>query len=76
MLVWSDDHSDKISAAINNLHLDFVQTRGLILLVNDNHVNNKLKEILVYVYLGSIVSNQPKMAEDIPSVPSPFKQYS
>ena len=35
-------------------------TRGLISLVNDNHIDNNLKEILVYVYLGSIVNNQPK----------------
>ena len=30
-------------------------TRGLISLVNDNHVDNTLKEILVYIYLVSIV---------------------
>ena len=29
-------------------------TRGLISLVSDNHVGNNLKEILVYVYYGSI----------------------
>ena len=28
--------------------------RGLIALVNENHVDNNLKEILVYVYFGSI----------------------
>ena len=33
---------------------------GLISLVNDNHVNNNLKEILVYIYSGSIVNNPPK----------------
>ena len=33
---------------------------SLISLVNDNHVDNNLKEILVYVYFGSIVNNQPK----------------
>ena len=32
---------------------------GLISLVNDNHMDNSLKEILVYVYFGSIVNNQP-----------------
>ena len=36
------------------------QRRGLILLVNDNHVDNNLKEILVYVYFGSIVNNLPQ----------------
>ena len=40
-------HSDKNSAAINNRYLDFVQTCGLISLVNDNQVDN-LTEILVY----------------------------
>ena len=29
---------------------------GLISLVNDNHVDNNLKEILVYVCFGSIVN--------------------
>ena len=38
-------HSDRNSAAINNRYLDFVQMHGLILLVNDNHVDNTLKEI-------------------------------
>ena len=33
---------------------------SLISLVKDNHVDNNLKEILVYVYFGSIVNNQPK----------------
>ena len=41
---------------MNNLYLDSVQTRALMSLVNDNHVDNNLKEILVYVYLGSIVN--------------------
>ena len=53
-------HSDKNSAAINNRDLDFVQTRGLISVVNDSHVDNSLKEILVYVYNGSIVNNRLK----------------
>ena len=52
-------HSDKNSAAINNCYLDFVQTRGLISLVNDNHVDNNLTEILLYVYFGSTVNNRP-----------------
>ena len=33
-------------------------TSGSISLVNDNHVDNNLKEILVYVYSGSIVNNR------------------
>ena len=36
--------------------------RGLISLVNHNHVDNNLKEILVYVYFGSIVNNRSKNA--------------
>ena len=48
-------HIDKNSAAINNSYMDFVQTRGLILLVNDNHVDNHLKEILLYVNFDPIV---------------------
>ena len=43
---------DKNDAAINNRCLDFVQTRGLILLVNDNYVDNYLKEMLAIVYHG------------------------
>ena len=45
--------------AINNRYLDFVQTRGLFLLVNDNHTDKNLKENLMYVYFGSIVKNRP-----------------
>ena len=30
--------------------------RGLILLVNDNHVDSYLKEIYIYVYFGRIVT--------------------
>ena len=33
---------------------------GLISLVYDNHVDNNLKEILMYVYLGSVVNSWPK----------------
>ena len=29
-------------------------------MVKDNHVENYLKEILVFVYYGSIENNQPK----------------
>ena len=35
-------------------------THGLISLVNDNHADNYLKEILSFVYYGRIVNNQPK----------------
>ena len=34
--------------------------RSLITLVNDNRVDNYLKEMLAFVYHGSIVNNQPK----------------
>ena len=54
MALWR--HSEKNSAAINNLYPDFVQTRNLISMVNDNHVDTNLKDILVYVYYGSIVN--------------------
>ena len=33
---------------------------GLTKVVNDNHVDNYLKEILTFVYYGLIVNNQPK----------------
>ena len=39
-------HSDKNRSAIIKRYLNFVQTRGLISFVNDNHVNNNLNEIL------------------------------
>ena len=32
--------------------------RGLISFVNDNHMDNNLKEILVYVFVGLIVNNR------------------
>ena len=51
--------SDKNRTAINSRYQNFLQTRSLISLVNDNHVDNNLKEILVCVYLGSIVNNRP-----------------
>ena len=44
--------SDKNSAVINNRCLAFVQTRGLILLVKDYHVEDSFREILMYVYFG------------------------
>ena len=47
-------HSDKNSVAINNRSR---LTRGLIMLVNDNQVDNYHKKILAFVYYGSIVNN-------------------
>ena len=44
-------HRDKNIAVINNRYLDCVQTRGLMSLVNDNHM-----EITVYGYYGSITT--------------------
>ena len=38
----------------------FINTRSLITLVNDNLVDNNLKENLVHVYCGSIVNNLPQ----------------
>ena len=35
--------------------------RSLIKLVNDNHMDNYLKEIFAFVYCGLIVKNQPKI---------------
>ena len=61
-------HSDKNSAAINNRYLHFVQKRDLLSLVNDDHVDNNLKEILVYVYFGSIVISRPKNTHTQPLV--------
>ena len=40
---------------INNPYLDFVQMHSLI--SSNNIMDNNLKEILGYVYLGSIVNN-------------------
>ena len=37
-----------------------MRARVLISWVNDNHADNYLKEILVYVYYGSIVNGRPK----------------
>ena len=47
-------HSDKNSAAIKKRYLDFIT------LVNDNQVDNYLKEFLASVYYGEIVNNRPK----------------
>ena len=53
-------HRDKNSMAIGNHYLDFLQMCSLISLVNDNHVDNNLKEILLFVYYGLIVNSRPK----------------
>ena len=45
---------------INNRYTDLVQTRCLILLVNDNHEDHTLKDFLVYVYLGLIGNSRSK----------------
>ena len=34
--------------------------RGLISLTSNNHLGNYLKEILAFVYYGSIVNSQPQ----------------
>ena len=53
--------SDKNRAFILFMMLPGIRlTRGLIPLVNDNHVDNYLKEILAFVYYCSIVYNRPK----------------
>ena len=54
----SPGFTDNPSAAINNRYLAFVQMRGLISLVNDYHVDNNAKKILVYIDYGSIVNNR------------------
>ena len=36
------------------VRIGFYLMRGFIILVNDNHVDNYLKEILAFVYLGSM----------------------
>ena len=50
-------HVDKNSPALNNRFADFVRTRVLILLVSI-HVENNLKENLMYIYFGSIVNTE------------------
>ena len=54
--------------AINNHYPDFIQQPALISLVNDNHMDNNLKEILVYAYFGSIVNNQHKNLYKLPEI--------
>ena len=51
--------------AINNSNLDFVQMCGLITLVNDNHMDNYLKEILAFVYYGSTTQKWQKSTKCI-----------
>ena len=46
MALWR--YNDKKKKKKKKRSLDFVQTCGLILLVNDNHVDNNIKESLVY----------------------------
>ena len=69
MALWR--HSDKNSAAINNRYLDYIQTRGLILLLNDNHVVNNRKKSLVYVYFGKTVNNGPLKIVNSPNYKYP-----
>ena len=53
---------------------EFRPVSGLNTLVNDNHVDNDLKESLAFVYYGSIVNNRPKdekldwLAGDVPKM--------
>ena len=46
--------------ALGNCYLEFLQMCSLISLVLDNHVDNNLKEILLFVYYGLIVNSRPK----------------
>ena len=41
---------------INIPYLDFIQESGLVSLVNENHVDKYLKEILAFIYYGLIVN--------------------
>ena len=43
----------------------FVQTRGLIALVNNNDVDNYFENILSFVYYGSVVNNLPQNAVEM-----------
>ena len=68
---WTDldfKISRALNMAINNYYLDFIQPPALISLVNDNHMDNNLKEILVFVYFGSIVNNQHKNLYKLPEI--------
>ena len=47
---------------------------GLITMVNDNHVDKYLKEILAFVHYGSIVKNLPKNEVKIPMFQTKLSQ--
>ena len=49
------------NAATNNRYLDFVQTLGLISMVNDYNLNINLKEILAYMYFGLTINPKRKL---------------
>ena len=55
------DHSDKTNASIYSRYLEFCLMRSLITLDSDNHVDNYFKEILAFVYYGSIVQSTRNM---------------
>ena len=50
----------RIARLQKHCYLNFVQTGGFISLFKVNHVDNNLKEIMVYVYFGRIVNNRSK----------------
>ena len=54
-IFWKDSVLDS-----NFIHRYAGMMRSLISWVNDNHVDNNHKEILGYVYYGSIVNNWPQ----------------
>ena len=62
------DNSDvtvtKIIMAINDGYLNIIQMRGLILSVSDNHMNNNLKEILVYIYIEPSLHDTLRLHSD------------
>ena len=60
VLHWTDV-TENNTAAINNRYLEFVQSRGRISLVNDNQLDNYVKDILAFTYYG--VKNRPKITE-------------
>ena len=71
MALWR--HSDN-SVATNNYYMDFVQMRGLISLVNDNHMDNNLKEILVCI-LRLDCKNWPQKMKKTLSTPVRFEEH-
>ena len=52
--------SQKTARSSLPLSMASQKVRGLITLVNDNHVDNYLKKILAFVCYGSIVNSRPK----------------